>query len=199
MKHPHNLDDLSAVAALYRQSTGRLVLGAVLATLVVLAGIALLATSGWFISAAGLAGLSAAAALAFNVFVPGAAIRLLALVRTFGRYAERVVTHDATLAVLAGVREQLFRGWAGPSAARALLHRPARLLFRLTNDVDALAAFYLRLAVPAMAALGATLLAAALLGALDWRLGLGMLAWLALCGAAVVVVTARRALPVALR
>lgn len=193
-------DELAVVARLYLAGGGRrLLLGALLATLTVLAGMALLGTSGWFITATGLAGLSAAAALAFNVFVPSAAIRLLALGRTFSRYFERVTTHDASLAVLASLRERLFRGWAEPMAARLLLRRPARLLFRLTNDVDALETVYLRLLVPAIAALGAALLASAVLGALDWRLGLAMLLWLLACGWGIALLAARRATPLALR
>lgn len=193
-------DDIAVVARLYLEGGARrLLLGALLATLTVLAGMALLGTSGWFITATGLAGLSAAAALGFNVFVPSAAIRLLALGRTFGRYFERVVTHDATLDVLASLRARLFRGWAEPMAARALLRRPARLLFRLTNDVDALETVYLRLLAPAVAAGGAALLAGGLLALLDWRLGLAMLAWLLACGCGVALLAARRAAPLALR
>lgn len=193
-------NDMAAVLRLYVHSEGRqLLLGGVLATLTVLAGIALLGASGWFITATGLAGLSATAAQAFNVFVPSAGIRLLALVRTFGRYGERVVTHDATLAVLAVLRERLFRGWAEPSAARALLRRPARLLFRLTSDVDALESVYLRLLVPAMAALGAALLAGGLLGAIEWRLGLAVFVWLLACGWGIAAVVARLARAATLR
>lgn len=197
MKH-HK--DLAAVLSLFlRSDARRLLLGAALSTLTVLAGIALLGTSGWFITATGLAGLSASAALAFNVFVPSAGIRLLALVRTFGRYAERLVTHDATLGVLAGLRVQLFRGWAAPQAARALLRRPSRLLFRLTSDIDALESVYLRLLVPIATTFGAALLAGLLLGALDWRLGAAVFAWLLACGWGVAAWTARRARPLALR
>lgn len=197
MKH-HN--DIATVLRLFlRSDARRLLLGAALATLTVLAGIALLGTSGWFITATGLAGLSAAAALAFNVFVPSAGIRLLALGRTFGRYAERLVTHDATLGVLAGLRTRLFRGWAEPQAARALLRRPSRLLFRLTSDIDALESVYLRLLVPIAATFGAALLAGLLLGALDWRLGAAVFAWLLACGWGVAAWTARRARPLALR
>lgn len=193
-------DDLALVARLFLDSGARrLLLGALLATLTVLAGMGLLGTSGWFITATGLAGLSAAAFLAFNVFVPSAAIRLLALGRTFGRYFERVVTHDATLAALAALRERLFRGWAEPMAARVLLRRPARLLFRLTHDVDALETVYLRLLVPAVAACGAALLAGGLLGLLDWRLGLAMFVWLLACGWGIALFAARRAVPLALR
>lgn len=176
----------------------RLLLGTVLAVFTVLAGIALLGLSGWFITAAGLAGLNAGAA-AFNVFVPSAGIRLLALVRTASRYGERVWTHDAALAALAALRERLFVGWARPEAARRLHRRPARLLLRLTADIDALESILLRIAVPLAAAIGAAALAAVLVGALDGRLGLVLGAWLTLVGLGVTARTARRAQPLALR
>jgi len=78
--------------------------GAAPAAVTVLAGIALLGLSGWFITATAIAGLTTATALAFDVFMPSSGIRLLALGRTAARYGERLVTHDATLAVLAGLR-----------------------------------------------------------------------------------------------
>jgi ATP-binding cassette subfamily C protein CydC len=192
-------NDMQPVLSLFIRTGGRrLALGAGLSTLVVLAGMALLGTSGWFITSAALAGLAGSAAM-FNVFVPSAAIRLLALGRTFGRYAERTVTHDATFGVLAALRERLFRGWATPDAARALLRRPSRLLFRLTGDIDALESIYLRLIVPAVAACGAALLAGLVLANLDWRLGLAMFVWLLAVGWGVTLYVARLARPVALR
>jgi len=192
-------NDLQPVLSLFIRTGGRrLALGAGLSTLVVLAGMALLGTSGWFITSAALAGLAGSAVM-FNVFVPSAAIRLLALGRTFGRYAERTVTHDATFGVLAALRERLFRGWATPDAARALLRRPSRLLFRLTGDIDALESVYLRLIVPAVAACGAALLAGLVLANLDWRLGLAMFGWLLAVGWGVTLYVARLARPVALR
>lgn len=126
--------------------------GAAMMAMTLLAGIALLGLSGWFITATALAGLSGAA-LAFDVFIPGASIRLLALVRTGARYGERLVTHDATLRVLAGLRERLFRGHATAEGAEALQRRPARLLFRLTSEVDALDSLYLRVLAPLAAAM----------------------------------------------
>lgn len=192
-----NRNDMAPVLALFARTGGRrMALGAFLSALVVLAGMALLGTSGWFITATALVGLSG---VMFNVFVPSASIRLLALGRTFGRYAERMVTHDATLGVLAALREKLFRGWAAPQAARTLLRRPARLLFRLTGDIDALESVYLRLIVPAIAAFGAALLAGVVLANLDWRLGLGLFVWLLVFGWGTTAVVARLARPVALR
>ena len=192
--------DLVVVLRLFVRTAGRrILLGALLATLTALAGMALLGLSGWFITATALVGLSTVTGLAFNVFMPSAGIRLLALGRTAGRYAERIVTHDATFAMLAALRERLFRGWARPQDARVLSHRPARLLFRLTQDIDALESLYLRLLVPAATALDTTLLAAIVLGALDWRLGATALAWLLLCGGGVALAVASRAHATALR
>jgi ATP-binding cassette subfamily C protein CydC len=198
MKHLRR-NDIRVVMAMFARVAGpRLALGALLSMIVTWAGIALLATSGWFISATALAG-AAGAAVMFNVFIPSASIRLLALGRTFGRYFERIVTHDATFAVLASTREQLFRGWAGPGAARALLLRPARLLFRLTHDIDALESLYLRLLAPACAAVGAAALAGGLLGLIDTRFGLAMFFWLLLCGGGIAGIVARSARVLALR
>jgi ATP-binding cassette subfamily C protein CydC len=100
---------------------------------------------------------------------------------------------------IAALRERLFRGWATPDAARALLRRPSRLLFRLTGDIDALESIYLRLIVPAVAACGAALLAGLVLANLDWRLGLAMFVWLLAVGGGVTLYVARLARPVALR
>jgi ATP-binding cassette subfamily C protein CydC len=170
-----------------------LLLGCLLAAVTVLAGMALLGLSGWFITATALAGLHAATAFTFDVFMPSAGIRLLALGRTASRYGERLVTHDATFAVLAALRVRLFRGWAKAEAARELLMRPARLLFRLTADIDALESLYLRLFVPAAAALGAALLAGMVLGFMHTAMGLALMLWLVTVGWGIAFVVARRA------
>lgn len=177
----------------------RLALGAGLAALTVLMGMGLLGLSGWFITATALAGLHAATAIMFDVFMPSAGIRLLALGRTASRYGERLLTHDATFAVLAALRVHLFRGWARPDAARQLLARPARLLFRLSADIDALESFYLRLLVPAAAALGAALLAGLVLGVMKLWMGLLLAPWLVGTGWGIALVLARRARPAAVR
>lgn len=176
-----------------------LLLGGLLAAVTVLAGMALLGLSGWFITATALAGLHAATAFTFDVFMPSAGIRLLALGRTASRYGERLVTHDATFGVLAALRVRLFRGWARPEAARALLMRPARLLFRLTSDIDALESLYLRLLVPAAAALGAALLAGVVLGFMHAAMGAALALWLVVTGWGIAFLVAQRARRPAMR
>ena len=194
------LHDLRAVAGtLTGAQRRRLALGAGLAAATVLMGTGLLGLSGWFITATALAGLHAATAIGFDVFVPSAGIRLLALGRTGARYAERLVTHDATFGALAALRARLFRGWARPDAARQLLARPARLLFRLTADIDALESVYLRLLVPAGAALGVALLAGTVLGLMNLWMGLLLAAWLIGAGGVLMGSVARRATRPAVR
>lgn len=66
-----------------------------------LANVGLMAMSGWFISAMALAG---AAGVDMNYFTPTGWIRAAAMSRTAGRYAERLVTHEATFRLLAELR-----------------------------------------------------------------------------------------------
>ncbi|MFG1427031.1 thiol reductant ABC exporter subunit CydC [Xanthobacter sp. VTT E-85242] len=186
------MDDLGTVLALFFTTRRAMLLaGLALAATTVLAGIALLGLSGWFISATAFAGLSAATALAFDVFAPAAAIRFLALARTAARYGERLTTHDGALSILAMLRARLFRGFAQPGAARSLLARPAKLLFRLTADIDALDSLYLRILVPAGAMLAAALVAGITLGTLNAGLGIAVAGLLLLAGFGLPALAAR--------
>ncbi|HEY0125407.1 MAG TPA: thiol reductant ABC exporter subunit CydC [Rhizobium sp.] len=190
---------LYPIFRLFLAARGRaLLLGALLSALTVLAGIALLGLSGWFITAASLAGLTAAA-ITFDVFAPSAGIRLLAILRTAARYGERLTTHDATLGVLAALRENLFRGWAAPGAATMLTRRPAKLLFRLTADIDALDSLYLRVLVPATVAIVSALAVSIALMLLSVPFGLLAGIWLIAAGLGIPALAGRLALKPARR
>ncbi|MEK1897816.1 MAG: thiol reductant ABC exporter subunit CydC [Rhizobium sp.] len=189
-----SLSNLRPIVKLFLAERRRgMLLGAALSATTVSAGIALLGLSGWFIAATGIAGLSAATVATFDVFMPSAGIRLLALGRTASRYGERLTTHDATLSVLAALRERLFRGWAMPGAAQELARRPARLLFRLTGDIDALEPLYLRVLVPAGVAIGAAIAASIALGLMHPLFGLAAGIWLLATGLGIPLVAGRRA------
>ncbi len=123
--------------------------GASLAALAALAAIGLMAVSGWFIAAMALAGASGAA---INYYTPAAAIRACAILRSGGRYGDRVITHEATLRSLAGLRSWLFRRLIPLVPARLAALRSADLLARLRADIDALEHFYLAVLVPAAVA-----------------------------------------------
>ncbi|MGR9014174.1 MAG: thiol reductant ABC exporter subunit CydC, partial [Gammaproteobacteria bacterium] len=128
--------------------------GISLSLLTALASIALLTLSGWFISSSAIAGLVAidGNAPAFNFMLPAAQIRALAIIRTVGRYGERLVTHEATFRVLAGIRSWFFRQLIPLVPGRLSAMRSGDLLSRMTADIDALDALYLRLLAPAVAA-----------------------------------------------
>jgi len=186
--------DLVPVLRLFlHEQRGKIIGGMLLAAATVLAGIALLGLSGWFITATAIAGLSVASALTFDVFAPAAAIRFLAIARTACRYGERLVTHDATLGMLAALRERLFRSAVQVRSAQSLLRRPATLLFRLTQDVDALDSLYLRVLAPAGAALGAALVIGIALGLMQAWLGLLAALFLIVAGLGIPLAAARAA------
>lgn len=135
---------------LLAQRRGRLSIGTLLMALTLVSAIGLLAISGWFITASGLAGtaLAAGAAISLNVYVPGGGIRLFALTRTVSRYVERLYNHDTVLRLLADLRARLFGVLAGLDEHRLSRRRASDWLHRLTADIDAMDSLYLRLLAP---------------------------------------------------
>jgi ATP-binding cassette subfamily C protein CydC len=153
------MKDLWFFLKLFKPHSVWLAAGISLSLLTAFAAIALLTLSGWFISASALAGLVAVDGntLAFNFMLPAAQIRALAISRTLGRYGERLVTHEATFRVLAGVRSWFFQQLIPLVPGRLSALRSGDLLSRMTSDIDALDALYLRLLAPAVvAAIGVT-------------------------------------------
>lgn len=123
-------------------------MGIVLATLTLLASIGLLTLSGWLLAGTALAGL-----YSFNYLLPAAGIRAAAMIRTVGRYTERVVNDDATFRVLADLRVFTFKKILQLSPASTNRFQQSDLLNRLVADVDTLDHLYLRVIAPFIAAL----------------------------------------------
>lgn len=148
------MKDLWFFLKLFKPHSAWLAGGILLALLTAFASIALLTLSGWFISASAIAGLVAidGNTLVFNFMLPAAQIRALAISRTLGRYGERVVTHEATFRVLAGIRSWFFQQLIPLVPGRLSAMRSGDLLSRMTADIDALDALYLRLLAPAVVA-----------------------------------------------
>ena len=126
--------------------------GMALSVTVLIMGVALLALSGWFITAAAAAGMIGLGTI-FNVFAPSAMVRFLALGRTAARYGERLTTHDATLRALSNLRVRLLRGVLVSPYRRIERLRASVFLNRVTSDVDALDGLALRLVLPGAAGL----------------------------------------------
>ncbi len=116
------------------------------AAVVAIASVVLLGLSGWFITAAAMAGLAGTtAAYAFNYMLPSAGIRLLAILRTAGRYGERLASHEAAFGALARIRPALFLGLARGPVAQALTLTPGEATARIVQDVSAVEAQFVRL------------------------------------------------------
>lgn len=151
-------DLIYIVRLLWREERRTFLRGLSLSLAVLLAGLALIGLSGWFITAAAVAGLAGAGA-AFNVFTPGAGVRFLALGRTLARYGERLSTHDATLRALESLRITLLKGIARKPFAAIMQMRASATLNRILSDIDALDGLTLRLLFPVAAGFGALLAA----------------------------------------
>ena len=132
-------------------------LGIFLAVLTAFSGIALLAVSGWFISAAALAGaLSSLAALEFNFFTPGAMVRGFSISRTLGRYGERITSHEATFRIISHLRADLFRFIARRPWQETQLNRHESSS-RLMQDIQYIESIYLSAILPAAVSLAVVL------------------------------------------
>jgi ATP-binding cassette subfamily C protein CydC len=127
-----------------------MLLGALLSVITVLANISLLAVSGWFITLMAIAGTSG---ITVNYFTPAAIIRFLAIVRTAGRYGERMLTHRATFNALADLRHYFYQQLEPLLPYYRINLRSGDLLARLQQDIDNLDNFYLRVLLPMVVSL----------------------------------------------
>lgn len=168
---------------------GWMALGACLALITLIANLTLMATSGWFIAAMAAAGASGAS---MNYFTPAALIRAAAILRTAGRYMERLVTHDATLRQLAGLRVWFYAHLEPLAPARLQQFHSGDLLSRIGADIDALDNLYLRTLVPVAVAVAGLALCTAFLAAFDTGVALFTLGMLLVAGVLVPLWTQAR-------
>lgn len=128
-------------------------IGLFLSVTTLMAGIGLLSLSGWFLSAAAVAGLTVTTAQMFNYFTPAGGVRFLSIVRTASRYGERLATHEATFSLLTDLRCWVWNKLMPLSAKNLQGIRRGDLLNRLVADIDTLDHLYLRLLTPLLASL----------------------------------------------
>lgn len=149
----------SSAAALIRATRlaaprrGRLWLSLFMGIVAAGAGIGLLATSGYLISAAALG----PPILTLTVAI--VAVRTFAIVRSGARYAERLTSHDVALGVLAGARRRLYDRLVPLVPGGLPRMRAGDLLSRAVADVDALQHLYVRALGPPIVAVVVGILA----------------------------------------
>ncbi len=159
-----------------------MILGILCGLLAVASAVGLLALSGWFISAAAYAGLTVASAQLFNFFHPGIGVRMFAIGRTLARYAERIVSHDATFRILQSLRSWFYIHLEPLAPARLMMFRSGDILNRIVADIDALDNLYLRVLSPSTVALVTSMLVVAFLWIFDPCIALSTGLYLAVAG-----------------
>ncbi|MFF2007785.1 thiol reductant ABC exporter subunit CydD [Streptomyces sp. NPDC058195] len=122
---------------------GRLALALLLGSLAVGSAVGLMAVSGWLIARA------SEQPPVLYLMVAVTATRAFGLGRAVFRYAERLVSHDAVLAMLGELRVAVYRGLERVAPAGLRRARRGDLLSRLVADVDALQDYWLRWLLPA--------------------------------------------------
>lgn len=158
-----------------RSGGRKLWLAVALGVAAVLASVGLSALAGWFLVTCGIAG----SIILVEVFRPAAAIRGLAMLRAGGRYGERLLGHDATLAALAALRGcELSRllGAVRQGRIDAGKLRAGPVIDRIMAGIEALDGLILRQFLPAAALAALALFAGGGLAVL----GLGAAAALAM-------------------
>lgn len=140
--------------------------GLALSVAALLGSLGLLGLSGAFLTGAAIAGLSPATAMAFNFFMPGAGVRFFAVLRTTARWGERVLSHEGTFRLLAGLRVWLYDHLARLAPSQLRRYHGGELLNRLMRDVDALDNLYPRVLMPVIAA---SLVLALLVALFAWQ------------------------------
>jgi ATP-binding cassette subfamily C protein CydCD len=138
---------LGRVRALSGARRGRLGLALLLGSLALGSAVGLMATSGWLISRA------SEMPPVLYLMLAVTATRAFGMGRAVFRYAERLVSHDAVLRMLADTRVAVFARLERLAPAGLRATRRGDLLSRLVSDVDALQDYWLRWLLPAGAAL----------------------------------------------
>ncbi|MET9320014.1 thiol reductant ABC exporter subunit CydD [Streptomyces sp. NPDC003038] len=135
-------DPLRRVRAVATAWQGRFRLGLLLGALAVGCSVGLMAVSGWLISRA------SEQPPVLYLMVAVTATRAFGMGRAVFRYAERLVSHDAVLRILADLRVSVYRQLERIAPAGLREHRRGDLLARLVADADALQDYWLRWLLP---------------------------------------------------
>jgi ATP-binding cassette subfamily C protein CydC len=159
-----------------------MVAGSLFGLIATTATVGLLALSGWFLSAAAFAGLSTTAAQTFNYFFPSIGVRIFAISRTLARYAERVVSHDATFRILESLRIWFYERIEPLAPARLMRYRSGDILNRVLADIDALDNLYVRVLSPSLVAGVLVAGLTVFLSLFDPLIALTALGWLVVAG-----------------
>ncbi len=159
----------------YRQ----VALSALLGLLTVLSAVGLLAVSAFIISQAAIA----TSIAELQVAIVG--VRFFGISRGVFRYLERLVSHEVTFRLLAGLRVDFYRSLEPLAPARLQRYRSGDLFNRITADIHRLEDFYVRSIAPLLVALLTALVVGLILGSYAWSLAVVLWVGMAAVGVGV--------------
>jgi ATP-binding cassette subfamily C protein CydC len=147
-------------------------LSVLLGFLTVASSIGLLATSAWIISRAA----ERPSIAALSVAVVG--VRFFGVARGVLRYLERLVSHETTFHILAGLRVWFYERIVPLAPARLMQFRSGDLMSRAIGNIETLQEFYVRAIAPPLVAMLTALLMAIFFGAFDPILAVTVIAFM---------------------
>jgi ATP-binding cassette, subfamily C, bacterial CydC len=143
------MNELRRLWTLFRPYRHWMLLGSLTSVITLIANVILMASAGWFLASMATAGITG---VAMNYFPPAAVVRGSAMIRSAGRYGERLINHEATFRLIASLRVWFYQHLEPLAPARLQQYHSGDLLSRIRADIDALDNLYVRVLVPVIVA-----------------------------------------------
>jgi ATP-binding cassette, subfamily C, bacterial CydC len=159
-------------------------LAILLGSVMIASNIGLLGMAAYLIAA------SALGPLLVLLSIPIYLVRMMGIVRALSRYAERLVSHNATFRLLANLRVWAYSRIEPQAPAHLLTYRSGDMLTRLVADIEELQNFYLRVVSPIAVALVVSLFTFGIFSIFSLGLAWVALAFLVAAGLGVPFLTA---------
>ena len=159
-------------------------LAILLGSVMIASNIGLLGMAAYLIAA------SALGPLLILLSIPMYFVRATSIVRALSRYAERLVSHNATFHLLARLRVWTYSRIEPQAPAHLLTQRSGDMLARLVADIEELQNFYLQAVSPIVTALVISLFTFAIFSIFSMGLAWVALAFLAAAGSGVPLLAA---------
>ena len=141
------MNTLGKIISELHRFKGRVSLSLFFVLLTILAGVGLIAASGYLITWAALQ------PPILDMILVLVAVRFFGISRAVFRYTERLFSHDLTFRILQKLRVSFYNAVEPVLPAKAIRYRSGDLLSRFSDDVDQLQEFYLRVLSPSFSAL----------------------------------------------
>jgi ATP-binding cassette subfamily C protein CydC len=127
-------------------------LAILMGSVMIASNIALLGMASYLIAAAALG------PLLVMLTIPIYMVQVMGVLKAVSRYAERMVSHNATFRLLARLRSEAYGKIEPQAPAHLLNYRSGDMLSRLVSDIDELQNLYLRVVSPVLVALAISIL-----------------------------------------